>query len=171
MTRMSLVLSLGLTLLAGCASDGVLELTIDLPLSPGAERVFAFTQARDATNNPILDEWRDDADLDGVELGTARTEDHISLRSARDGIDVHVKVSFCSTARCSALPDANAPQLLYTLHTPIYVGQRTSYTQHIPSAPTTRDPTVTQVDKCDIAGCVGGELRTYCRPDGTHFCE
>jgi hypothetical protein len=164
-------LSLVLTLFAGCASDGVLELTLDLPPAPTVDRVFVFTQARDATDNPILDEWRDDADLDGLQLGDARMEDHISLRSARGGIDVNVKLSFCSTARCTALEDSTAPQLLYTLTTPVYVGQRTSYTITVASAPTTRDPSVTVVDKCDIAGCVGGELRSYCSPDGAHFCE
>ncbi|NOY94444.1 MAG: hypothetical protein GXP55_24980 [Deltaproteobacteria bacterium] len=171
MNRLVLVSSLALTLLAGCASDGVLELTLDLPPAPGGERIYVFTQARDATDNPILDEWRDDADLDGVELGTARTQDHISLRSARDGIDVNVKLTFCSTVRCSTLEDSNAPQLLYTLRTPVYVGQRTSYTLRVAAVPTTRDPSVTVIDKCDIAGCVGGELRSYCRADGTHFCE
>lgn len=157
--------------LSGCASDGVLELSLDLPANAGPDRIYGFTQARDATTNPILDEWSDDADLDGVELETARITDQISLRSASGGIDVNVKVTFCSTPRCTALIDATAPQLLYTLRAPVYVGRRTRYTIAIAALPTTRDPRVTTIDKCDIVGCVAGDLRSYCRADGTHLCE
>jgi len=171
LVRRGALLLLVLAPLSGCASDGVLELSLDLPPNPDPDRIYAFTQARDAADNPILDEWRDDADLDGIELGTARTEDQISLRSVQGGIDVNVKVTFCATPRCTDLSDATAPQLLYTLKSPVYVGSRTRYTLTIAALPTTRDPRVTEVDKCDVAGCVGGELRSYCRGDGTHFCE
>ena len=173
MSRLHLALACLLSacgLLSGCASDGVLELSLDLPANSSADRIYGFTQARDATTS-ILDEWNPTMDLDGVELGTTRTTDHISLRSASGGIDVNVKVTFCSTPRCTDLADATAPQLLYTLERPVYVGRRTRYTIDIPTLPTTRDPRVMTVDKCDISGCVGGELRSYCRADGTHFCE
>ena len=83
MSRLHLALTCWLAasgLLSGCASDGVLELSLDLPANPSADRIYVFTQARDATTNPILDEWSDDADLDGIELGTTRTTDQISLR-------------------------------------------------------------------------------------------
>jgi hypothetical protein len=81
-----------------------------------------------------------------------------------------IKVRFCASPTCTSIGDDRAPECWYLLEHPFYVGEitawRTSITSEAECAGTTQ-----RVERCEIAGCVTGELSSYCRVDGRHLCE
>ena len=157
---------------AGCAQNAALEVRLDLPAGPtDGTTTYVLTQPRRAAENPFMDEWRGD-DLTAIELSPGeRLEDHISVLSDDDATDLHIKVRFCSSPSCTAIEDDMAPEHWYKLDHPFYIGARTFWSVTIDSIPIDRDTTAAEVDRCQIRGCVDGDLSSYCRVDGRHLCE
>lgn len=165
---------------AGCSENAILELTVELPAQPvPTGRRYALVQPRVHPDNPFPDEWRGE-DLPAVELGLEPVVDHVSVVSDRGDVDLGVKIRFCLEPSCTALGeadggpgDADAPELWYLLEHPFYPGHRTFYEiTGIGGIPTGRPAAPTVVGRCDIRGCVEGEITDYCRMgDGRHLCE
>ena len=133
----SLGISVALALLSACASDSaVLEVFVDLPAAEGGEPIYAVLQAREAATNTFESAWLRDDDLPGVRLVDGeRSEDHISLISVDDAVDVNVKVRFCRSERCEALVDASSPELWFALEHPFYLGARTEWRLRLERGP------------------------------------
>jgi hypothetical protein len=174
--RRALIASVLLPLAGGaCVQNAAFELHLDLPATPEGGPVHALTQVRIADENPFdpLVDWEGD-DPEPLLLGPERTEEHVSVLAGRDDVNLHVKVRFCESERCDAIADAMAGEAWFRILHPFYVGHRTEWTGRIETVPTMRPAldTETEIDACDIRGCVkGGDTPSYCRLDGTHFCE
>lgn len=172
---------LAATVLSGCADNAVLELTLGLPPQPsdasgplGDDPRFAFVQVRSAQSGATFDEsWSGAEPFDGFALQDMATTEMISIV----GEPVHyeetlmVRVRFCTSADCSALGDDMAPEARLTVPRVFYSLERTSYEWRINEVPE-GEPALTEGRRCDVAGCVaGGEPESYCRIEGSHFCE
>ncbi len=158
---------------SGCTLNAAFELELDLPAGPvGGPPVYVLIQPRSAAENPFPDEWRGD-DLDSIELTDTPSSDHISILSGRDDIDLAVKARFCASPTCTDLDDDMAPERWFLFEHPFYIGARTSWNAdpQIDAIPTTSDTTPFRVERCQIKGCVEGELSNYCRTDNRHLCE
>lgn len=166
--RLSLLVSI--LCAAGCTQNAILEMAIDLPSVDEGVVLHAQPQMRVASMNPHAEEWRGE-DLEAIELGSERIVDEISLVAEEDEVDVAVKVRFCTTPSCTSLDDADAPERWYLLEHPFYLGRRTEWAVRIEEVPAARDTSPLVVGRCDIRGCVEGDLSSYCRVDGRHLCE
>jgi hypothetical protein len=174
--RASLTIALVLVAAVGCINNAAFELEIGLPPGPTGDPVFALLQPRDAAENPFGDEWRGD-DLQAIQLipGMAQT-DNISILSKDGDVDLALKVRFCVSPTCGDLMDASAPERWFEFEHPFYIGARTSWrppmgSEEILAIPTVSDSTPLIIARCQIRGCVDGELSSYCRTDGRHLCE
>lgn len=157
--------------LQGCTLSAVLELEVVLPMAmPPTSPVFVQVQARkDVDFNA---DWLGTGDLAPVELSaTAITTDRVSIVSDDELTDLRVKLSFCPTASCSDLASPPYGQAWFELQRPFYLGKQTRYTIEVAAVPTTTPTVPATVDRCDIEGCVEGELSSFCRADGRHLCE
>ncbi len=156
--------------LAGCNSNAVLELTIDLP--PTSETVYAFVQVRTMTD--FSARWTGADPLDGFLLEPTPTPQPISIVGMPGDYDedVLVRVTFCSSPRCDGFGDDRAPERRLRIEHPFYELKRTRVRWTIDDVPmeTPADPDV--VERCEVEGCREGTTRDFCRrSDGTHFCE
>jgi len=167
------VAAAGCLTIAACADNAILEVELDLPPRPSTTPLYAFVQARAADKFPLPDPWGG-SDLGAVELGDARYVDSISLLTSETNVDVNIKVRFCEDPRCTSIPDDNAPECWFHLEHPFYVGKRTFWSARVAAIPMDGDAhhrTEVLVDRCQIRGCVEGDLSDYCRVDGRHLCE
>lgn len=161
-------------LFPGCANNAVLEVSVTFP-PMGTVHTHASIQIRRASSFPFPESWAGD-DPSPVELRDVNTADRISVESMDDDIDVHVKVRFCTSRQCI---DNDSPELWFFLEDPFYVGERTRWSTVITSIPTGVPEVEPMVEgdpgfvaRCDIAGCRGGDVSiSFCRNDGTHFCQ
>jgi len=173
---LGLLLSLGLGIAsAGCAQNAAFELLLDLPPGPAdGTPLFVLVQPRNAALNPFEDGWRGD-DIESFELVPGeRSEDHISVISGDETVDLNLKVRFCQSPSCSGFDDDRGPERWFQFEHPFYIGARTYWDPELPiivDVPTERDTTPTVIDRCQIQGCVDGRLSMYCRTDGRHLCE
>jgi hypothetical protein len=156
----------------GCARNSVLEVDIDLP--PGPAGRFAVVQF-ETSDSEFTSSWgRTDA-WPGTPLTAARQAAHYSVVSEAVETRVRVKVNFCSTADCTGLEDApdRVPAAWYELERAFYRGRQTRWRLTIPEVPIDPPDEAVLVERCTIAGCIRAPESTesFCRFDGTHFCE
>jgi hypothetical protein len=155
-------------LLAGCGGDAdvvaSLELRVDLPAAGAA--THALVEVGPELGGPF-DTGFPEAPLASVALGSSRMEDAISVLTGDAALDVKVRVRFCGDAACA---DATAPAQRFILRDPFYAGERTFY-RIFAEDPSIDVPDPVEVDRCQIRGCVEGDLSTYCDGTGMHFCE
>ena len=165
---MTRLLSAVLLVLAGCADNAVLELDLGLPPESldGLHR-FAFVQARSGAE-PFDEPWGGSDPVEGFMLGFDPHRESVSVVADDASIEdpLRIKVRYCFTARCSSLSDADAPQAEIEIERAFYVAERTFLTLDL----TGENESIT-VEKCRVRGCIGGTVSTFCRGDGTHFCE
>lgn len=159
--------------LAGCGdTNAVLELDLRFPAigpSHGAP-VVAAVQARRASVG-FDDPW-DGSGIIAAPLGADPTDLSLSIVSEA-GYDepVLVRVRYCTTAACDALGDERAPESRLVIDRAFYLGERTFVGWEIDTLPSDSDPDPDQIDRCQVRGCRAGVAASYCRLDGTHFCE
>jgi hypothetical protein len=172
-TRLARLALLAL-LLPACGSDGgILELDLGLPARPPAPSVtaFAFIQARTAPAAPFGIEWDGD-DPDGTALASTPERLAVSVVAEPDHVEVpvHVRVRYCRDPRCARFEDTGATEVQLTIERAFYSGERTFLMLDLPPAVPVELHEIA-ITKCRIRGCVGGTTTTFCRSDGTHFCE
>jgi hypothetical protein len=164
-TKRALVLAL---LIAGCGGDAdvvaSLELRVDLPAAGAASH--ALVEVGPELGGPF-DTGFPEESLASVPLASSRTEDAISVVTSDAGLDVKVRVRFCGDAACA---DATAPAQRFVLRDPFYAGERTFY-RIFAEDPSIDVPDPVEVDRCQIRGCVEGDLSSYCDGMGMHLCE
>lgn len=171
--RRSLAFGFGLLLLAqGCTASAVLELEIVLPVVPSGMPAFVRPQARKADVEFTAD-WLGTGDPQPIALSTDdRVLDHVSIVSDDELTDLRVKLTYCSTASCTELESMVYGEAWYELEHPFYLGKQTRYTLDAGVDMPVGDPAAPLVvGRCDIEGCVEGELSSFCRIDGRHLCE
>ncbi|MBX3246996.1 MAG: hypothetical protein KF901_07435 [Myxococcales bacterium] len=161
-----LVLSLAL----GCGdTNAVLELELRLPPQADAPR-FAAVQARRASVG-FDDPW-DGSGLLAAPLGAEPRELAVSVVSESSYDEaLLVRIRYCATATCDALGDERAPESRLVIERAFYLGERTHARWEIDALPTQTDPEPEQLDRCEVRGCRAGVAASYCRADGSHFCE
>ena len=169
--RPALIALLALTGLS-CADNGILELTVRLPASASAEAEYAVISMRSAAESSFDVAWAA-GELDGFLLeGTSRTEQISVVAQPEDfGSDLLVRTRFCSTPRCDGLGDDTAGERRLVVEEPFYSLQRTRAEWVIPMVEDTVNETADTVERCSVMGCRPGVTVSYCRSDGTHFCE
>lgn len=146
--------------------DAILELELALPSDP--DRV-AVVQAR---REPVgFDDAWDASGIVAFPLD-APSETNLSIVSDGDHEQaLLVRVRYCTSAACDALGDERAPESRLIVERAFYLGERTSARWAIPSVPTESAPAAETLSRCDVRGCRDGVAASYCRTDGTHFCE
>lgn len=169
------VLALTLATAAGCAENAILEVELDVPAQPSTEPpLYAFVQIRDEGWR-FEEGWAAAArDWEGVALGPDRQVLDYSAIAGEDALpSLHVKVRFCLDPACSRHDEEMDPALWYRLETPFYSSKRTYWRASVPSIPVDVPTAPRVVDRCEIGGCfdVPPDTTSYCRSDGTHFCE
>lgn len=186
--RRALVTALVVLLGIGCARNAVFELEMELPQQPaGVAPLFAVLQVAD--DRSFAADWSSVERLDGIALTPtcARplvppdcpvrdlTPDCSRVVSVVGDAEnaprpLRVRLRFCEDASCTAARDATAPEARVEFERALYVGHFTQGRVCVDTVPTTPSPEPTIVDRCDVR-CRDGEAATYCRADGTHFCE
>lgn len=167
-------LLIGALAMAGlsCAENGILELTVQLPASSSAEAEYAVISMRSAAESSFDVAWAA-GELDGFLLeGSSRTEQISVVAQPEDfGSDLLVRARFCSTPRCDGLGDDAAGERRLVVEEPFYSLQRTRAEWVIPTVEATVNETPDTIERCSVMGCRPGVTVSYCRSDGTHFCE
>ncbi len=100
-------------------------------------------------------------------LASGRTEDAISVLTNDASLDVKVRIRFCADAACA---DPMAPAQRFILRDPFYTGERTFHRLFVGDG-SVDVPDPVEVDRCQIRGCVEGELSDYCDATGAHLCD
>jgi hypothetical protein len=163
---------LAVLLAFGCARNAVLEVDVDLPPGPAGRYAVVQFENQDAE---FSSSWgRTDA-WPGAALTAERQTVVYSVVTESFDAHVRIKVNFCTTADCSALDDApdRVPAVWYELDHPFYRGRHTRWHVSIPTAPIDPPDEPITVERCAIAGCISApdSTQSFCRFDGTHFCE
>lgn len=155
-----------------CAENGILELTVRLPASAAADAEYAVISMRSASETGFDVAWAA-GELDGFLLeGSSRTEEiSVVAQPENFGADLLVRAQFCSTPRCDGLGDDTAGERRLIVEEPFYSLQRTRTEWVIPMVEDTVNETPDVIDRCSVMGCRPGVTVSYCRSDGTHFCE
>ena len=171
MKRLSLIAALVLT---ACTGDGgILEIDLGLPPRPPApsEAAYAFIQARPSPSFPFGVDWDGD-DPDGIALTGEPERLAVSVVGQPDHVEppLHLRVRYCADPRCGIFEDRTATDVQVTIDRAFYPGERTFLMLDLPLAAPVETHEIT-ITKCLIRGCVGGTTTTFCRSDGSHFCE
>lgn len=170
------VIRLGLTiatlaLSVGCARNAILEVEIELPAGPSDRYAVVQFETGDVAFDAV---WRRPEEYPGTQLGAPQTVAY-SVISEDETTEVRMKVSFCTTPDCSGLDDApdRVPALWYEFPRALYVGERTRWTAIVASLPTDPPAAPTEVDRCEIEGCIDApdSTTTFCRLSGEHYCD
>jgi len=169
--RRALLAALALSGLS-CAENGILELEVRLPAGASAEAEYAVISMRSAAESSFDVAWAS-GELDGFLLeGSSRTEQISVVAQPGDfGSDLLVRARFCSTPRCDGLGDDTAGERRLIVEEPFYSLKRTRAEWVIPAVEDTVNETADVVERCQVMGCREGVTVSYCRSDGTHFCE
>jgi hypothetical protein len=169
--RRALLVALALVGLS-CAENGVLELTVQLPPSASAEAEYAVISMRSAAESSFDVGWAT-GELDGFLLESSSRTEQISVVAQPEdfGADLLVRARFCSTPRCDGLGDDTAGERRLVVEEPFYSLERTRAEWVIPMVEDTVNETADVVERCEVMGCRAGVTVSYCRSDGTHFCE
>jgi len=153
---------------AACGGDAdvtaSLELRVDLPAAAGSAAHALVEVARDGAPFDLFEA----EPLASVPLGSARSEDAISVVTADATPDLKVRVRFCAAAGC--IGEDAAPAQRFQLRDPFYTGERTFH-RIFAEDPAIDVPDPIEVGRCQIRGCVESDLSSYCDTTGMHFCE
>lgn len=156
----------------GCARNAVLEVDLDLP--PGPTNRYAVVQF-ESQDAEFTSSWGRTDSWPGEQLTTERQSVVYSVMTESIDSEVRIKVNFCTSPDCSALDDApdRVPAVWYELEHPFYLGQHTRWHVTIDAPPIDPPDEATMIDRCEISGCISApdSTESYCRLDGTHFCE
>ena len=167
-----LLSSLVVVLSFGCARNAVLEIDFDLPPAPVGRYAVVQFENQDAEFTAA---WLRTGAYPGTPLGAERQSVTYSVISETMDARVRVKVNFCTTPDCTAIDDApdRVPAVWFEIERAFYVGRHTRWHVTIPTAPIDPPDEAIEIERCTIAGCVQAPESTesYCRFDGTHFCE
>lgn len=158
----SLLLAL---LVAGCAQDAVLELTVEIPEAAEPGPRYAVVDAR--AGEPVGAPPGDVVGLDRTAAGDGRVSIVAEPGDAEQPL--HLRVRFCDDPSCTGAP-ADVPQVRLRIERAFYPGEHTFLTVRIEAVPTGTEE-LPDVGKCEVRGCVSGESATYCLEDGAHLCE
>lgn len=163
------------TLLSACARNAVLEVELTVPAQP-ATGPARFAVVQFETDQVAFEsDWRSSNDYPGAPLAPEPQTLAYSIVSEDPQTVVQVKVSFCTTESCTALPEDapdRTPAVWYRLERSLFVGQRTRWRPVIDAVPSDPPEAVIEVDKCEIEGCITATGETsFCRLSGEHYCE
>ena len=162
-------------LAGGCARNAVFEIDLTVPAAPAGTPRFVVVDV-ESGDVAFEDDWRSGART-GTPLGEMPQTLHYSVVSENPETVVQMKVQFCVSANCSALEDApdRVATVGYRFERVFYVGQRTRWRTELDFDAATAGGTATptEVDRCDIEGCIEGSGDTsFCRlTTGEHYCE
>ncbi|MCA9601650.1 MAG: hypothetical protein R3A78_07495 [Polyangiales bacterium] len=159
--------------LAGCAeSNAIFEAILEVPASDGDARYVAVDARRGETAIADGDYGLVHAPLDG---GSTELSVEVVARDGDIGAPFRMRIAYCASPHCDGNDDATAPpELEITFDHAHYEGERTRWRATLPTIAATREastPIELHVDRCQIEGCRSGEATSWCRNDGTHFCE
>jgi hypothetical protein len=181
-----------------CSSDNaILEVRLALP-SADTSPLFAVSVAEGGAGNaPRFTGGR----MESQPLTGGASELRLEIVAEGSEIKdpMELWVAFCKTAACegeTVLPssgaggdasegdagdgagngadETRAPVLKIRFERAFYTLKRTDWQGEAPPISILRasdGPLEIDVDRCDIQGCRGGEATSWCRLDGTHFCE
>lgn len=137
-------------LAAACAQNAFLELSLHLPSRPSGQEWFAQVLAADESSYPFDVETWGITPLPAVPLGTEPQWSCMSIQTHDATMNLNVAVRFCRSSDCA---DDAAPERLYRLEHPFYIGSRTYYEIDIPSLPPT---TCASAEDCELGVCIAG---------------
>ncbi|MFK7991367.1 MAG: hypothetical protein AB8I08_35450 [Sandaracinaceae bacterium] len=181
---------IGLTaalLLAGCARNAVLELSITLPAATDQVR-FAFVEVSedDLGENPFTVQWASSG-LAAIPLGSTSESYPVSIVSDGFRGDALLRVSFCADEDCMAVGPPRDPliEVRTRIESPLYTGVATSAAVSLDGVLDTGSALPAEcvregagvvgcvVERCRVAGCSVGTGREFCIDglSGAHFCE
>ncbi|MEZ4340766.1 MAG: hypothetical protein R3B82_29440 [Sandaracinaceae bacterium] len=175
-------------LAVGCARNAIFELELELPQQPaGVAPLYAVLQV--ANDRAFAADWSSVERLEGLALTPTCSRPLVPpdcqvreltpdcsrvvsiVGDEADAPDpLRVRLRFCEDPSCTAARDATAPEARVEFERALYPGHFTQGRVCVDTVPTTPSPVPTIVDRCDVR-CRDGEAATYCRADGTHFCE
>lgn len=174
-------------LLAGCARNAVLELSVTLPAATDQVR-FAFVEVSedDLGDDPFAVQWAPSG-LTAIPLGTAPEVYPVSIVSSGFRGDALVRVSFCADEDCAAAGPPGDPlvEVRTRIESPLYTGAATSVALSLdgvlgagdafPAGCVLESTGVVGclIERCRVAGCSVGTGREFCIDglSGAHFCE
>lgn len=152
-------------ILAGCARNGILEITISLPASPrlGETELRVLSGEQTDFDSP---RW---SQAQAQQLGNDRTV-RVDVVAEGEAIEepLALRLRLCETDDCLA----SEPEVRVGIERAFYVGARTWVHVDVPIVPDESfDPIF--VGRCEVGGCLEGDTQTYCRqePPMPHYCE
>lgn len=164
----------------GCAQTAVLELEIDLPVSPDGEPLFAVVFAGESA---LLDNGPESVAV-GLPLSCERAEPRprcddrtlspeCSATVSIVGRETHleeplpVHIRFCDDPVCAGEEPRGSHRI--EVERAFYLGRYTQARTCIDEIPDgMAEPQ--RIERCDVR-CREGTATMSCRLDGTHFCE
>ncbi|MEC7523531.1 MAG: hypothetical protein VYE22_26860 [Myxococcota bacterium] len=161
--------------LSGCARNAIFELELDLPAQPAGPALYAVVQARPVGGA----DWDTLDALPGVPLCARASEGPcddrvldpacaavLSVVADESELDVplEVRVRYCEDPSCAT--DPAAPEHLIDVERPFYRGRYTQARVCLDDVAPGRET----LERCEVR-CREGTVSSYCRLDGTHFCE
>jgi hypothetical protein len=160
---------------AGCATDldnAILELTFQLPVQSPRITTAQYALVQVARDLEFANPWPLDGP-DGNRLEASPTTARYSVIADPEQVEgaLRVKVLLCEDVRCGTPDDATPEEYRLEIERSHYLGARTLVAVPIETADISRIRVLPTITKCAVEGCAEPGLDTYCRPDGTHFCE
>jgi hypothetical protein len=155
---------MALCLLAGCARNGVLELTFELPASPRLS----------ATELRVLSGEQND--FDSARWSAAEPQPLDNDRTVRvdivaEGAAIEAPLAL-RLRLCDGSCTPTSPEVQVGIERAFYVGARTWVVIDVPVVPSESfDPIF--VRRCEVGGCLEGDTASFCRqePSMPHYCE
>jgi len=155
--------------LPACARNAALEIELTVPARP-AMGPELYAVAIFMTGDFDFDSVAIDPAYSGTALTSAPQQLRYSVLSERPDGRVRMVMFFCETPSCRGEDPSTLPQSWYEFERASYVGERTRWAGAIPVLPTGRPTAAVCVDRCEVEGCIGGD-GSFCRMDGTHYCQ
>ena len=157
----------------GCAENAFLELQLRLPPAPAGESWFAYTQARSAADFTFAGLWGGGRDPAVVPLTDEQAWTCTSVEATDESVDLNVRVRFCRSENCLdlMLGDGFAPEALYAIEHPFYIGRRTYARFEVDRIPNCSTSSDCAVGICTDEGRCGCETDADCTTLPNHVCD
>ena len=174
------LLALAGALASGCAQNAIFELYVEVPtdgtrVTQGTRSgAVHFVRARAFAGTSIDGDWENIPPSSVRALSAEPGAHYLPLALVGAGevdLPVNVRVELCETSDCSA------PVGIWEIRGPartLRLGRRTCRVEPLEPFRTMSGVTLleapTEIDRCDVAGCVNSEQPNYC--DGAaHYCD